>query len=178
MRWQTLFRDLELELEALYRQQAVQETREQIRTQLAEISLQDRLRGNIGNQLRFTLAGGHAVQGVLDNCYAQWLLLTSPEGEALIPARAIAAVEGLQPAAGPPPGPTANRLTLGHALRALARDRSSVAVHTTGEHFFGMFGQIGSDWAQLRTHLPGQPRTSHAEVTLAHEALCVVLNKN
>src|SRR5690625_6715942 len=131
MRWQTLFRDLELELESLDRQQDAQDTREQIRTQLAEISLQDRLRGNIGNQLRFTLAGGHAVQGVLDRCYAQWLLLTSSEGEALIPARAIAAVEGLQPAAGPPPGPTANRLTLGHALRALARDRKSTRLNSS-----------------------------------------------
>jgi len=178
MRWQSLFHDLELELEALHQQQQVSEIREHIRANMAEISLADRLRGNVENDLQFLLRDGLTVRGSLVRCYPQWSLIKSSDVEALIPAIAIAAVRGLENPTAPPSGPTASRLTLGHALRALARDRSSVEVRTTGGQFVGIFGLIGHDWAQLRLHHPGETRLSRDEVTIPYQEMCAVLNKN
>ncbi len=178
MRWQSLFHDLELELEALHQQQRVSETREHIRANMAEISLADRLRGNVENELQFLLRDGLTVRGNLTRCYPQWSLIKNSDVEALVPTTAIAAVRGLENLTAPPSGPTANRLTLGHALRALARDRSSVEVRTTGGQFVGIFGLIGQDWAQLRLHHPGETRLSRDEVTIRYQEMCAVLNKN
>lgn len=183
MRWNTLFQDLELELQGLHRQQEAQEVREQIRTQASEITFVDRLRGNVGRELEITTRGSHEIQGVLTQCYPQWLLMRTVGGEALVPVHSVVAVSGLDPHIATPAGPTASRLTLAHALRGLARDRSGVQIETVGGQFWGIFGQIGRDWAQLRIIRQGELRPVSAaghygEVTLAHEAMCVVLNKN
>src|SRR5690625_7732324 len=89
MRWQSLFHDLELELEALHQQQQVSEIREHIRANMAEISLADRLRGNVENDLQFILRDGLTVRGSLVRCYPQWSLIKSSDVEALIPATEI-----------------------------------------------------------------------------------------
>lgn len=177
MRWHTLFQDLELELDGLHRQQNEAETREQIRTQAAEISLADRLRGNVGSDLAVVTIGGHRIVGSLSTCYPQWCLIARAGSEALVPLRAIVAITGLKQRTAPPARPTAQRLTFGHALRGLARDRAQVAIETRGGQFQGVFNQIGQDWAQLRLlNQPGD-QARGTEVTLAHEAMCVVLNR-
>lgn len=187
MRWKTLFQDLELELHGLHKQQETSEVREQICTQSAEITIADRLRGSIDSQVEITTVGGHTVEGVVTRCYSQWLLLREIRGEALVPLHAVVAVSGLTSQIAAPAGPSASRLTLAHALRGLARDRSSVQVETTGGQFWGMFGTIGRDWAQMRLLRPGEvratsaahaPAAARSEVTLTHEAMCVVLNRS
>ncbi|HLS03882.1 MAG TPA: hypothetical protein VK030_03890 [Actinomycetales bacterium] len=178
MRWHKLFQDLELELERLEREAQLLEASDRIRTEFAQIELADRLRANLGNRIEFLVTGIEPLSGTLAACYPRWSLLKNDDGEALIPHRAIAGVRGLQTATALPPTPTAQRLTLGHALRGLARDRASVQVITRAGQFFGILGQIGRDWAQLQLLAPGEWRLSGEEVTIAHGAICVVQNRN
>ena len=93
--------------------------------------LADRLRASEGAQLRVGVCTGEDVTGVVSDVGATWVLLTESGREHLVPLAAVATVGGLGGTAAPPPGVVLRRLGLGHALRAVARDRSVLRV-TTG----------------------------------------------
>jgi hypothetical protein len=58
---------------------------------------------------------------------------------------AIAALEGVAPGAAQP-GAISARLTLGHALRALADDGEPVVVNAGGLQARGRIGAVGADY--------------------------------
>lgn len=177
MRWQLLFQDLEAEFRGLQRQDLEREIQEHTRAQVAGIALQELLRANVGTEVRVTARCGGATTGLLLEAYPQWILLEGQRSEVLVPATSIIGVQGLNRAVAPPAGATSLRLTLGHALRGLARNRFSVLVTTPGESYRGVFGHIGKDWAQLRLQRSGETRPLGPEVTLAHEMIGAVHNQ-
>jgi len=145
MRWHDLFDDLEAQLVSAEREAFDDEVRERAQAERAAVTLGAILAASDGARLRVTLVDGTRVEGVVSDCAAQWVHLVDGPRAWLVPATAIAAVEGAAPGA-PSPGMVASRLTLGHALRALADDAHEVLVTAHGVQARGAITAVGSDF--------------------------------
>lgn len=172
MRWHSLFEDLEAQLEREDAAGLHAEVAERVRAERASVELADRLLAHAGSRLALALARGR-VEGVVVDVAPQWLLLLQDRTPVLVPTTAVVAVQGLARAVAPEPGRVLRRLGLGHALRALARDRSAVAVHAGGEVLTGTVDRVGADHLDLALHAAGEPRragavTAVAAVAFAH----------
>ena len=165
VRWQSLFDDLEAQLDREDRAERDAELAERVRAERAEVALADRLLAHTGSRLAIALPGGQ-VQGVVLDVAPQWVLLVE-EGAAartpvLVPTRAVVAVRGLARAVATAPGPALRRLGVGHVLRGLARDRAPVSVHAGGEVLTGTIDRVGADHLDLALHDLGEPRRGGA----------------
>jgi hypothetical protein len=158
VRWEALFDDLEAQLDAAARSDLRADVHERTRAERASVALADRVRASAGERLRLTLRGGAVLEGAVLDVASQWLLLgDGPTRRALVPMGAIAAAAGLSPHVAPPAGTVERRLTLGHALRALARDRAAVVVLCDGFEVAGRLERVGAD------HVDLTPATGRAE---------------
>lgn len=171
MRWERLFADLEGQLAAADRQELDAEVAERVRSAWAEIHLADRLRAVVGQEVTLRLTGGERVTGRCVDAAPEWVVVRDGSGQALVPLAAVAAVSGLSRAVAPPAGEVLRRLGLRHALRALARDRSTVRVVTGGGTFTGTVDRVGADHLDLAEHPAGEPRRR----TALHGVLSVPL---
>ena len=153
MRWAALFTDLELQLEAVDQRERTAVVADLTRAERSAVQLSDRFRASEGRVLRLDLRGGTRVEGVLDEVGPAWLLLTAEGREHLVPLAAVAVAAGLVDVAAPPQTGVLRRLPLGHALRAVARDRSVVRVLTSGGEVVGRLDGVAAD---------------HVDVTLVH----------
>lgn len=161
MRWQLLFDDLEAQLDRQEFSDLAAEVAERVRAERATIGLAERLMAHGGLDLRLTLTDGEVSGRVIDVA-PQWLLLEEGPAQVLVPTTALVAVRGLGRAVAPEPGVVLRRLGLGHALRALARDRTPVAVCAAGSVLTGTIDRVGSDHLDLAVHAPGEPRRAGA----------------
>ncbi len=163
MRWELLFADLEARLEAEEVAGRAAAVVDLTRAERATVRLADRLRARVadgaGAPVTVSVRGGEQVSGDLLDSGPDWLLLgdTRAGRRSLVPLSAVAAVAGLGLRADPP-GLVERRLTLGHALRALARDRQVVRVRTTGAEVVGRIGAVGADHVDVQTQI-GASRT-------------------
>ena len=166
MRWDRLFDDVEGQLEAAQRAELAGEVADRTRREVARLRLVDRLRANLGAELTLTVAGSGALAGRLARVGPDWLLLLPPSGPpALVVRDAVQAVAGLPLAAVEPgsEGPVLSRLDLGHALRAVARDRSPVSVLLRhGGRLDGTVDRVGADFIDVAVHPAGEPRRDPA----------------
>lgn len=174
MRWAALFSDMELQLEAANRQGHDQAVADLTRAERASVGLADRLRSCVGLDLRLTLAGGLRVAGAVRDVGPTWLLLADHGRECLVPVGAVAAVGGLPGIAAPPDGLVLRRLGLGHALRAVARDRTVVRVVTTAGETVGRIDGVGSDHVDVALVHPDSGRPTGECQTVAFGALVLV----
>ena len=157
MRWEGLFADLEGQLDAEARRELDSEVAERTRRERALVDLVARLGAARGQRLSLVLVGGRSVDGVLRDLGDGWLLLGDPVRETLVPLGAVAAASGLAGHAQEPR--TARRFGLGYALRALARDRATVALDLTGgPPVVGTVDVVGADHLVLAEHPDGEPR--------------------
>lgn len=158
MRWDDLFADLEAQLDAADAAALGAQVSELTRAERASITLVDRLRGSQGARVDVHLAhadrtgGADVVRGVVVDVAEQWVLLEDGPWQHLVPLVGVAHAGGLRPRASPGGG-VLRRLGLGHALRALARDRVAVRVDTTGGLVVGRIEVVGSDYVEM-TSLP------------------------
>jgi hypothetical protein len=133
---------------------------------VARLRLVDRLRASPGAQLQLSVAGAGVVSGRLDRAGDGWLVLTPDAGPpAFVLTAAVLTVDGLPAAAQEPgsEGPVLSRLDVGHALRAVARDRSAVAiVLRDGSRLDGTLDRVGADFADLALHPVGEARRGSA----------------
>jgi hypothetical protein len=161
-RWAALFADLEAELDAAEAAELDAEVRDRARREVARLHLADRLAPAVGHPVAVAVLGAGAVRGTLADATPEWLLLAvEPAGECLVPARAVLGITGLGAASREPGtgGGVRARLTLGHALRGLARDRTQVAVTLVdGSTVHGTLDRVGGDFAELAEHPAGEPR--------------------
>jgi hypothetical protein len=148
MRWHRLFDDLEAQVTRAEREAFEDEVRARSQGESAAVTLGAVLAAADGAQVRVTLRDGTAVSGTVMDCAAQWLHVADGPREWLIPATAISLLDGAPPAA-PEPGVIASRLTLGHALRALAEDGGSVLVNAAGTQARGAIAAVGADYVVL-----------------------------
>lgn len=149
MRWEALFADMEAQLEAARTADLAVEVAELTRAERATVSLSDRLRAARGEPLTVRTRGGEQVSGILRDAAAQWILLDAQGRSSLVPVGAVTAVRGLTRHSVGAAGVVERRLTLGHALRALARDRAVVQVVTDGGELAGRVERVGADHLDL-----------------------------
>ncbi len=153
MRWAALFADLELQLDAVDQRERSAVVADLTRAERSAVHLIDRFRASQGRALRLQLRGGTTVGGVLDEVGPAWALLADDGREHLVPLAAVAVAAGLVDVAAPPQVGVLSRLPLGHALRAVARDRTVVRVLTSGGEVVGRLDGVAAD---------------HVDVTLVH----------
>jgi len=172
-RWERLFADLEAQLAAGSAAETRWDVAELTRAERARVGLADRLRASTGRRLRVVTTDAGAFEGDLVDAAPQWLLLASGAGRtALVVVAALAAVEGLGAHVAPPAGRTESALGLGHALRALARDRVGVTVHARGAVLAGRLERVGAD------HLDLMPATGPARpVCVPFDVLQAVVSR-
>ncbi len=163
VRWEGLFADLEGQLAAEERRELDSEVADRTRRERALVDLTARLGASTGSPLVLDLAGGRRIEGVLADHGDSWLLLdgapvvAAATKEVLVPLAHVVAVTGL--AAGAEPVRAARRFGLGYALRALARDRSTVALLLVGGgELVGTVDVVGADHLVLAEHPGSEPR--------------------
>lgn len=176
MRWDRLFADLEGQLAAGERRELDDEVAERTRRERALVTLPTRLAAALGGTVRLGLVGGTVVDGELADLGDGWVLVAAAGREVLVPLTSVATVS----TTGGPPRPsasrggagagdavgaadtvaTARRFGLGYALRALSRDRTTVAVTLVGggSPLVGTVDAVGADHLDLAEHPEGTPR--------------------
>jgi hypothetical protein len=178
MRWESLFADMEAQLDAARAAQLAADVADLTRAERATVPLEGRLRAARGTELTVRLPGGDAASGTVLEVAAQWLLLGDGSRRALVPLAAVQAVSGLPMAAHPrDDGHVGRRLGLGHALRALARDRVVVRLATDGAEVVGRLDRVGADHVDVAalSDEPGlRPRRAPSGWTVPIGAIRVV----
>jgi hypothetical protein len=161
-RWEALFADLAAEYDAAQAAELDAEVRDRSRREVARLHLTDRLAPAVGHPVVVTARGAGTLRGRLVDAAPEWLLLSEPPAlDCLVPASAVLTISGLgalstEPGTGSQVGA---RLTLGYALRGLARRRAPVAVTLAdGTVLDGTLDRVGADFAELAEHAPGEAR--------------------
>lgn len=162
MRWESLFADLEAQLEEEASAELAAEVADRTRREVARLRVVDRLRGAVGQTITAYAQGAPQLYGRLEAVGADWFLLADERGrEVLVPIAPIVGISGLTPWSTEPgsEGKVASRLDLGHALRGLARDRVAVeAFLVDGTRVTGTVDRVGSDFLELAEHELDEPR--------------------
>lgn len=169
MRWNDLFADLEAQMGAAEHAQFRAEVQDLTRSERATVELAARLLSARGVSISLTLSDGELVRGILVDAAAQWLLVGAMGPQTLVPLSAVVMVSGL------PPRSTEltevdRRLGIGHALRALARDRARVIVHTGAGSVSGLIGAVGADFIELSTTVGSSVAVPMSAITRVRSA--------
>lgn len=149
MRWERLFADLEARMSAGEREDLAAEVAERVAAERATVELAARVLAHRGDVLTLRLRGGRTVSGALADGAAGWFLLVDGPRQLLVPAGAVAVVEGLS-------GPAAvlseveRRLRITSVLRELAEAGSRVMVDTGDARWTGTVAAVGADHLDLR----------------------------
>jgi hypothetical protein len=160
MRWEALFADLEGRLVAEERRELDDEVAERTRRERALVTLSGRLAASVGAEVRLCLVDGVVVHGRLLDLGVEWLLVRGQLSgrEVVVPLGAVRTLDELGRRA--EDGRSARRFALGYALRALSRDRATVAVRVAGggPALVGTIDAVGADHLDLAQHPDGVPR--------------------
>ncbi len=156
VRWDDLFDDLEAQLGQLEQAELAGEVADRTRIEVSKFRLVDRLRPAFGHRIALTLAGRFSVHGQVVGVGNAWVLVREDRGtEVLVPLDAVTSVTGLGDVSAAPgsEGTVAARLTLGHALRGIARDRSTVGIGLRDEGLLtGTIDRVGADFFEMAEH--------------------------
>lgn len=153
MRWGSLFDDLEAQVAAAERAAFESGVNELARAEQGSVSLVDRLRGQSAS-LEFVLRGGLRFHGRIVELAEEWCVIDAAPRSILMPMRAVVAISGAGREAMRESSSVRRSLSIGTALRALARDRSPVLCHydvAPGEPgaALGMIDVVGPDYLEL-----------------------------
>lgn len=173
MRWDALFADMELQLAAAEAVDREAEVAELTRAERGSVDLVDRLRAAVGRDVVLWLTQA-ALRGTLVDVGPTWVLLTDGGREHLVPLAAVASASGVGPLSAAPAGEVHRRLGLGHALRAVSRDRSAVRVVTSGGVLDGRIDGVGADHVALALVQPDSARPTGEVRLVPFGALQVV----
>ena len=155
MRWESLFSDLDAQMEELEASELASEVADRTRREVARFRLVDRLRPTFGHPVTVFTLGGGKLSGRVAGVGSDWLLVADDRRfETLVPLEAITGITGLGGLTASPgsEGKVAARLTLGYALRGIARDRAA------GRHRPSRLHRCHRDDRQGRRGLPGDGR--------------------
>lgn len=153
MHWDELFADLEAQFHELGSAELEADVAERTRVEQSRIRLVDRLRASVGGTVAVSVSGaGEPVAGQIDRVGADWLLLRSAGAQTLVSLPAVTAATGEVSARAEDPrvAGALTRLGLGHVLRGLSLDRTSVALTLrTGDVLAGTVDRVGIDHLDL-----------------------------
>lgn len=158
MRWDDLFSDLAAQWEAQARRELDGEVADRTRRERALVGLRERLCAAVGHEVALTLTATGVVAGRLLDVGDGWLLMDGGAGgQAVVPFAAIAGVTGLPDRVDE--AGRSRRFGLGHALRAVSRDRATVLVTVLdGTVLSGTIDVVGRDVLELSEHPADLPR--------------------
>jgi hypothetical protein len=166
VRWQRLFADLSAQFEHAEDVADRAEAASRARAEFGAVRLTDRLRAAVGSELVLRCRGAGQVAGRLADVGTDWLLLEDERGgEVLVAAAGVLSLSGLGRLTAPPEGTgtVRARLDLRWAVRALARDRSTVqVVLADGVRLTGTIDRVGADFCELAEHPEDEPRRAGA----------------
>lgn len=160
MRWQRLFDDLEAQLAEEDRAGVRSQVADRTRRERASVTFVERLAAQSG-PVELLLLGGRRAQGRVEDLGRDFLVLAQEDGrQRLVPIASVVAATGLSRLAAAPSTVTAvRRFGLGYALRALSRDRATVAIDDVlGRTLTGTLDAVGSDWVDVGEHPTDAPR--------------------
>lgn len=149
MRWTHLVADLSAQLDADDRARRDADVADLSRAFAAGSTLVDRLRSATGEDVTLHVCVGDPVTGRVESLALEWVLLSVAGHQVVVPLHAVDHVRGLGPGAAGTEGGVASRLTLGHVLRGLARDRTVVHVRTRHTSLAGRIDRVGADHLDL-----------------------------
>lgn len=149
MRWEELFEDLEGQLAAAAAQERESLVQELTRAELTSVRLAARLRSSGGQELTVTLLDGSIVRGSVVAAAETWFELADGVRRHVVTVAGLVSVVGL--ARGAAVDGRTRRLSLAHALRALARDRVRVVVRTPVAAIAGRLERVLGDHVELWT---------------------------
>lgn len=154
MRWNDLFADLEGQLGAANDAQFSSEVADRTRSERASTPLESRLAGVVGDHLAVTLQDGDRVSGALSEVASTWIMIVDGTHQSWIPLAAVVSVAELGSGV-TELSTVARRLSVGHALRALSRDRAEVMVCTTAGRWPGIIAHVGADYVETHDRTNG-----------------------
>lgn len=149
MSWDRVFEDLQAQFRAASRQEEAAQVPELAEAEAAVVGVADRIRARSGQDLTVRLREGSVRSGRVEEATRSWLRLADGVRQSVIPLQALVAAWPLGGAA-PEPGLVEARLTLGHALRGLARQRVPVLLRTDAGSHRGVIVRVGADHVDLR----------------------------
>lgn len=156
MRWESLFADLESQMEELEANEMASEVADRTRREVAKFRLVDRIRPAFGHPLTMFTLGGGQLAGRVSGVGADWVLLAVDRlHECLVPLDAITGITGLGGISAVPgsEGKIAAKLTLAYALRGVARDRAFVVIQMRdGTMVTGTIDRVGTDFFEMAEH--------------------------
>jgi hypothetical protein len=176
MRWESLFDDLEGQLEQELDAEELELRAEEERLRIGRMTLRDRLVAAAdAGPLRLALVDGAALELRLTAYGRDWIAgETGGElrrhGPVVVPIASVSALlldpETVEPSlttapAGSPP-PLADRLGLAFVLRTVCRRRSAVDLVLPGGRLHGTLDRVGRDHLDLAVHEPGVQRRRDA----------------
>jgi hypothetical protein len=182
MRWDSLFDDLEGQLEQELRAEELDQHAEEERLRIGRLALRDRLlaihagaAGDVEATVRIILNSGDHLDLRTISFGRDWFAAVlegdaPPRAQCVVPIAAIATLvlTRAQIEASLAPAETdaslASRLTLPFVLRDLCRRRSAVGVRTALGDVHGTIDRVGRDHFDLATHESGRPRRQSAVV--------------
>ncbi|MEE1620307.1 hypothetical protein ACQ7DA_03600 [Zafaria sp. J156] len=161
MRWDSLFADLEAQLNGEAARDRVVEIQEMVRVERSQLPIAGRLAGHEGGLVTVVALGGLRLQGTLRHVGEGWLAIESGAGEYLLPTPALRSLEGVG-ARVAPEGPRRSKVSLRMALRAVVRDRAVVVLHSRDGDVLGTgtLDHVGTDYLQLAVHDASEYRRS------------------
>lgn len=155
MRWESLFADLESQLNAARARERTVEIQEMVRIERSQLRLWDHLAGQLGTDITVDLLGGRRLRGLLQHVGENWLSLCEGAAEYLVIDAGIRSleVEGHR-AAVAEEAAVRRRVSRGAALRSLVRDRARVAVWAVDGALLGTgtLDHAGADHLRLALH--------------------------
>lgn len=160
VRWNALFSDLEAQFVASAQAVEESEIAELVRLEQGGVNLVDRLRAQRGLLLKIRVRGGELFDGELTHVGSEWVVLSEPAADVVIPLEAIQLIEGLGRHVLTEQSRVRGSLGLASALRTLARDRTPVAVHRADDRgrIEGTIDRVGKDFVEVAAVFPGEQR--------------------
>jgi hypothetical protein len=181
MRWQQLFADLTAQFDEAEAAAELAESASRARAEGGAVLLADRFAGSVGAEVRLRCRGAGPVLGLLVDVGPDWLLVIDERGaESVVGVRAVTSAAGLgrHTARDEDDDRPRVRFDLRLLLRAMARDRSAVALTTDdGVRLTGTIDRVGADFVELAEHPVGEPRRAssvRAVHTVALDAVALV----
>lgn len=152
------------------RDQFESDVAERLGAERAGVTLGALVTASLGSEVRLTLVDGSLITGGVVDAAPQWIVIAAGARTRLVPVTAIAQLQGLG-AGAPHPREVERRLSLGHALRAIMRDRAEVIVRASGHAVSGRIASVGADFFTLEAAGDAGPRVLPFAAVLSVDAL-------
>ncbi|WP_309080038.1 hypothetical protein [Zhihengliuella sp.] len=158
MRWESLFADLEAQLDGVTVHDRAAEVQEMVRIEKSQVMLSARLVAWIGQSIDVTTLGGQRFSGEVTHVGTGWVTLAAAPLEYLVLTSAVRSLVADGARVAPDSDLRQTKISLRMALRAVARDRAPVTIYALdgSAAATGTLDYVGVDFLQIAAHSVGE----------------------